>query len=119
MCHWQRDVASADSSEPIGCHSSRISRSPTRQAPAIAPRSQIRNELTMPLIQVKLLERVFTDGQKKEIVKKLTDAMVSIEGESMRSVTWVLVEEVGSGHWGIGGEPLTTEDVKALAAGRR
>jgi 4-oxalocrotonate tautomerase len=71
----------------------------------------------MPLIQVKLIERVFSDRQKQEIVKKLTDAMVSIEGEQMRSVTWVIVEEVGSGHWGIGGKPLSTEDVKALAAG--
>jgi 4-oxalocrotonate tautomerase len=43
--------------------------------------------------------------------------MVSIEGENMRSVTWVVVEEVASGDWGIGGKPLSTEDVKALAAG--
>jgi 4-oxalocrotonate tautomerase len=71
----------------------------------------------MPLIQVKLIERVFSDRQKQEIVRALTDAMVSIEGEPMRSVTWVIVEEVGSGQWGIGGKPLTTEDVKALAGG--
>ena len=69
----------------------------------------------MPLIQVKLIERVFSDRQKQEIVRTLTDAMVSIEGEQMRPVTWVIVEEVGSGLWGIGGKPLTTEDVKALA----
>ena len=72
----------------------------------------------MPLIQVKLIEGVFTDGQKHEIVRKLTDAMVSIEGENMRPVTWVTVEEVKSGDWGIGGKPLTTQDVKALAAGK-
>ncbi len=71
----------------------------------------------MPLIQVKLIERVFSDRQKQEIVERLTDAMVSIEGEPMRAVTWVIVEEVGSGQWGIGGKPLTTDDVKALAAG--
>jgi 4-oxalocrotonate tautomerase len=70
----------------------------------------------MPLIQVKLIEDVFSDRQKQQIVRTLTDAMVSIEGEQMRSVTWVIVEEVGSGQWGIGGKPLTTEDVKALAA---
>jgi 4-oxalocrotonate tautomerase len=40
--------------------------------------------------------------------------MVGIEGESMRSVTWVTVEEVASGDWGIGGRSLTTEDVVAL-----
>jgi 4-oxalocrotonate tautomerase len=47
----------------------------------------------------------------------LTDAMVAIEGESMRQVTSVIVEEVKSGDWGIGGKPLSTADVKALAAG--
>jgi 4-oxalocrotonate tautomerase len=44
--------------------------------------------------------------------------MVSVEGENMRGVTWVVVEEVKSGDWGIGGNPLTTNDVKALAAGK-
>lgn len=71
----------------------------------------------MPLIQVKLIENVFTDEQKHEIVRSLTDAMVAIEGENMRQVTWCIVEEVRSGDWGIAGNPLTTSDVKALAAG--
>ena len=72
----------------------------------------------MPLIQVKVIEGVFSEAQKGEMVRKLTDAMVSIEGENMRPVTWVIVEEVKSGDWGIGGQPLTTADVKALAAGK-
>ena len=71
----------------------------------------------MPLINVKLIEDVFTSEQKGQIVERLTDAMVSIEGENMRGVTWVVVEEVQSGDWGIGGQPLSTEAVKALAAG--
>jgi 4-oxalocrotonate tautomerase len=54
----------------------------------------------MPLIQVKLIENVFTPTQKKEIITKLTDAMVAIEGENLRSVTWVIVEEVRSGDLG-------------------
>jgi 4-oxalocrotonate tautomerase len=72
----------------------------------------------MPLINVKLIEGVFTGDQKQEIVRRLTDTMVSIEGENMRSVTWVVVEEVKSGDWGIAGQPLTTADVKKLAAGQ-
>jgi 4-oxalocrotonate tautomerase len=72
----------------------------------------------MPLIQVKVIEGVFTEAQKGEMVRKLTDAMVSIEGENMRPVTWVVVEEVKSGDWGIGGKSLTTAEVKALAAGK-
>jgi 4-oxalocrotonate tautomerase len=71
----------------------------------------------VPLIQVKLIDEVFTSDQKQQIIQRLTDAMVEIEGESMRGVTWVTVEEVASGDWGIGGKPLTTEDVKALQAG--
>jgi 4-oxalocrotonate tautomerase len=75
-------------------------------------------EMLMPLIQVKVIEGVFTTAQKREMVRKLTDAMVSIEGENMRPVTWVVVEEVKSGDWGIGGQALTTADVQALAAGK-
>ena len=71
----------------------------------------------MPMINVKVIEGVFSDTQKHEMIEKLTDTMVSIEGENMRGVTWVIVEEVASGDWGIGGRPLSTADVKALAAG--
>jgi 4-oxalocrotonate tautomerase len=71
----------------------------------------------MPLIQVKVIENVFTTEQKGEIIERLTDAMVDIEGENMRPVTWVTIEEVSSGEWGIGGNALTTDDVKALQAG--
>ena len=74
-------------------------------------------ERTMPIINVKLIEDVFTPDQKREIIERLTDAMVTIEGENMRPVTWVVVEEVASGDMGVGGKPLSTEDVKALAAG--
>ncbi len=73
----------------------------------------------MPLIHVKLIEDVFTPAQKKEIIAKLTDTMVAIEGENLRPVTWVTIEEVRSGDWGIAGKPLTTNDVHALAAGRK
>ena len=71
----------------------------------------------MPLINVKIIEGVFGAEQKQQIVRSLTEAMVGIEGENMRSVTWCVVEEVASGDWGIGGQPLSTADVKALAAG--
>jgi 4-oxalocrotonate tautomerase len=73
----------------------------------------------MPLIQVKLIEEVFTPAQKKEIITKLTDAMVAIEGENLRTVTWVVIEDVRSGDWGIGGQALTTDAVRALAAGKK
>jgi 4-oxalocrotonate tautomerase len=73
----------------------------------------------MPLIQVRLIEGVFTGQQKNLMIEKLTDAMVSIEGENLRGVTWLTIEEVTSGDWGIGGKALTTEAVKALASGKQ
>jgi 4-oxalocrotonate tautomerase len=72
----------------------------------------------MPLVQVKVIEGVFSDSQKKAMIEKVTDAMVSVEGENMRQVTWGTIEDVKSGEWGIGGKALTTEAVKALAAGK-
>ena len=72
----------------------------------------------MPLVNVRLIEGVFTPAQKQEMIRKLTEAMVSIEGENMRPLTWVVIDEVKSGDWGVGGNSLTTNDVKALAAGK-
>jgi 4-oxalocrotonate tautomerase len=71
----------------------------------------------MPLVNVKLIEGVLDGDQKQEIVERLTDAMVAIYGENTRSVTWVLVEELKSGDWGIGGHTVTADDARALAAG--
>jgi 4-oxalocrotonate tautomerase len=68
----------------------------------------------MPMVSVKLIEGVFTSEQKQEMIRKITDAMVEVEGESLRPVTWVVVEEVHSGDWGIAGNGLTTADVHAL-----
>jgi len=70
----------------------------------------------MPLINVRTMEGVFSPGQKQEIIKKLTDTMVSIQGENMRPVTWILIEEIKSGDWSIGGNALSTANVKELAA---
>ena len=70
----------------------------------------------MPLVDIELIEGVFTPEQKQEMIQKVTDTMVAIEGEAMRQVTWVRVHEVPSGQWGIGGKALTAADVKALAA---
>jgi 4-oxalocrotonate tautomerase len=72
----------------------------------------------MPLVNVKVIEGVFDENQKRAIVEKLTDAMVAVEGENLRPVTWVVIEEVRGGDWAIGGKLLAARDVKALAAGR-
>ena len=69
----------------------------------------------MPLVDIELIEGVFDHAQKQEMIQKVTDAMVEVEGEAMRGVTWVRVREVASGQWAIGGKALTASDVKALS----
>jgi 4-oxalocrotonate tautomerase len=66
---------------------------------------------------VKLIEGVFNADEKEAIIEKLTDAMVSVEGEAMRPVTWVTIEEVTSGEWGIGGKALHTGDIVGMRSG--
>ena len=68
----------------------------------------------MPLVDIQVIEGVFSPEQKKEMITKVTNAMVGIEGEALRGVTWVRVLEVASGAWGIGGQALTAADVKAM-----
>jgi 4-oxalocrotonate tautomerase len=70
----------------------------------------------MPLVDIQLIKGVFTPDQKKTMIQKVTDAMVAVEGEPMRPVTWVRVQEIESGEWAIGGNPLSAADVKAMAA---
>ncbi len=71
----------------------------------------------MPLINVKVIEGVFSDAEKAEMVEKLTDVLVGIKGGYMRQVTLVIIEEVKSGDWGIAGKPVTLADVRTMAAG--
>lgn len=70
----------------------------------------------MALIQVKLIEKIFTPAEKQELISKLTDVMVSMKGDAVRPVVWVTIEEVPSGAWGMGGKATTTEAVLALGA---
>jgi 4-oxalocrotonate tautomerase len=70
----------------------------------------------MPIVDIHLIEGVFDKDQKREMISKVTDAMVEIEGEAMRGVTWVRLYEVASGEWAMGGRAVTAADVKAIQA---
>ena len=70
----------------------------------------------MPLVDIQLIKGVFDDTQKATMIRNVTDTMVALEGEAMRSVTWVRVIEIESGEWAIGGQCLKAEDIKAMAA---
>jgi 4-oxalocrotonate tautomerase len=71
----------------------------------------------MALVTIEIVKGVFTLDQKKDMIEKVTDAMVAVEGETMRRVTWVRLNEVD--HWAVGGTLLTPEAVHTEMAGRR
>ena len=70
----------------------------------------------MPLVTIDVIKDVFTPEQKAEIINKVTDTMVQIEGEALRGVTWVRIVEVEQGDWGIGGQLLTAQAVHQMAS---
>jgi 4-oxalocrotonate tautomerase len=67
----------------------------------------------MPLVDIQLIEGVFDADQKRRMIEEVTETMVGIEGEAMRGVTWVRIQEIASGAWGIGGKPMTAAEVRA------
>jgi len=72
--------------------------------------------MKMPLVDIEVIEGVFDTAQKAQMIEKVTNAMVEVEGEAMRGVTWVRVKEIRSGQWGIGGNTPSAADIKAMAA---
>ena len=54
----------------------------------------------MPIVTIQVIEDVFTDDQRDQMIQKVTEAMIEVEGEAMRDKTWVLYEEVRQGSWG-------------------
>lgn len=73
----------------------------------------------MPLVTVDVIKDVFTPAQKQDIIERVTNAMVAVEGESLRGVTWVRINEIEEGDWAIGGQCLTAASVHAMAAGEQ
>lgn len=70
----------------------------------------------MPLVTIDVIKDVFTSEQKKTLIENVTDAMVAVEGEALRGVTWVRINEIEQGDWAIGGKLLTAPDIHALSA---
>jgi len=68
----------------------------------------------MPLVTIDAIKGVFTKEQKNEMIKKVTDAVVEVEGENLRGVTWVVFKEVEEGQWAIGGQTLSAKNVNDM-----
>ncbi|HSG65859.1 MAG TPA: tautomerase family protein [Gammaproteobacteria bacterium] len=72
----------------------------------------------MPMVTIDVIKDVFTPKQKQELIARVTEAMIEVEGEQMRGVTWVRIQEFEGGDWAIGGRALHAADVHALAKGK-
>lgn len=68
----------------------------------------------MPFVNIKVIEGVFSKEEKQQMIEKVTEAMISLEGKNLGEKTVVIIEEVQSGDWGIFGKTLTTQEVKNL-----
>lgn len=69
----------------------------------------------MPLVTIDVIKDVFTPEEKRRLITNVTEALIEVEGEALRQVTWVRINEVEQGDWGIGGQLLHAADVHALA----
>ena len=72
----------------------------------------------MPLITVKVFEGELTQQQTADIIHGITEVVIPFVGEQLREATWVLVEEVKSGAWGIGGKPFGLPELRAIQVGQ-
>jgi len=70
----------------------------------------------MPLVQIKGVGSYLSLEQKQEMIRRVTDAVLSVEGEGLRPVTWVTIEDVAEGAWGVGGSPVVADDLRLMAA---
>jgi 4-oxalocrotonate tautomerase len=70
------------------------------------------------MVTIDVIKDVFTPKQKQEMIRRVTDAMIEVEGENMRGVTTVRIQEFEGGDWAIGGKALSAADVQALARGK-
>ena len=70
----------------------------------------------MPLVTIDVIKDAFTPDQKKRIIEKVSEAMIEVEGEALRPVTWVKINEIAQGDWAIGGQCLNAAAVHAMSA---
>src|SRR5262245_3619278 len=91
---------------------------PSEQSWRQSQMDQHARSTNMPMVTIDLIKEVFTPEQKQRMIAKVTEAVVAVEGEALRPVTWVRINEYEQGQWAIGGKALHASDVKALAAGK-
>jgi 4-oxalocrotonate tautomerase family enzyme len=78
--------------------------------------------MEMPFISIKVLKGVLSEEKKKEMISRVTEVVAEIEArpypkEKLLPHAWCLIEEVDFADWGIGGNPVTPEMLKAVLGG--
>ena len=68
----------------------------------------------MPIVDVKVMEKVLSPNQKQSIAKGITQVFADVVGEPVRPATWVVIQDVTSGQWTMGGEAVTTEGIQQM-----
>ncbi len=68
----------------------------------------------MPYIEIKAIKGVFDRDEKTEMIQKVTEAVIEVGGEPLGDKTFVVVDEIESGDWGIGGHVPTAKDIRSL-----
>lgn len=71
----------------------------------------------MPLIQISVPAGSLDAATKAKMIKLVTDASVEAEGiPAARQFTWVHINEVPDGGWGMSGNAVTLAQMKAALA---
>lgn len=71
----------------------------------------------MPLVTIKVFKDELSYSQAEDMIDKVTEAVIPFVGEKLRNNTWVLIEEIASGSWGIGGKAFSLRDVREIQSG--
>ncbi len=70
----------------------------------------------MPFIDIKVIQGVFTPEEKRELVERVSEAAIAVEGEALRPFTTTAITETPSGEWAVGGQSYTADEVKTVRA---
>lgn len=71
----------------------------------------------MPLVRITVIEGAFSANQKRQLVEGVTEVLVAVHDESVRGATWVIVDEIAGGDWGVAGQVLSADESRATAVG--
>ena len=60
----------------------------------------------MPYVNIKITKEGATAEQKAQLIRRATQLLVDVLGKNPKT-TVVVIDEVDTDNWGIGGEPVT------------